>query len=166
MKNKPYLIILLITLAALFLTSCASSAGAAASTEPTASQVDTEEIQPTESEIVAIEHPVEAETINTAGAKEGDRVLIRIKAKSLLKTSFIFYMFPAIALLVGSFYGMDIGKKYYEDPELISILGGAIAFIISFIIVKFISMYIKGKKDYMSEVIKILPQLKSSDNCQ
>ena len=60
---------------------------------------------------------MEAEALNTAGGKVGDRVLLRISSKSLLKISFIFYMTPVLALIIGAVIGNKIGEKLSLNPD-------------------------------------------------
>ena len=48
---------------------------------------------------------MEVEAINTAGARIGDRVVIGFETASLLKASFLLYVFPILGLILGAFIG-------------------------------------------------------------
>ncbi|OHD68074.1 MAG: hypothetical protein A2W19_01630 [Spirochaetes bacterium RBG_16_49_21] len=99
---------------------------------------------------------IEAESFNTAGAHAGDRVLIKIKTKSLLGIAFIFYMFPAIALLCGAIIGMKLGPRYRVDPELAALLSAVTAFTITLILIVLIGKKLKRSREHMPEVVRIL----------
>jgi sigma-E factor negative regulatory protein RseC len=99
---------------------------------------------------------METEAINTAGAKEGDRVLLKIATGSLLKISFVFYMIPVIFLIAGSIAGLKIGETYFSEPPLISLLFGALACTAAFIIVRLVSKHLGKNKSYIPEVVKII----------
>jgi sigma-E factor negative regulatory protein RseC len=99
---------------------------------------------------------METEAINTADAKEGDRVLLEISAGSLLKISFIFYMIPVIFLIAGSIVGLKIGETYFSEPPLVSLLFGVLACAAAFIIVRLISKRLGKNKNYIPEVVKII----------
>ncbi len=99
---------------------------------------------------------MESEALNTANGSVGDRVLLRIPQKSLLKISFVFYMVPVIFLIAGIIAGMKIGKTYFPDPELISMLSGIAACAASFIIIKIFAHRVRKNRDYMPEIVKII----------
>lgn len=99
---------------------------------------------------------MEAETLNTANGKEGDRVLVKIPSKSLWKISFILYMIPVIFLISGIIIGMKLAKNYSLEPELGALLLGVIGCILSFFLIKLLAKHIRKNKEYTPEVIKIL----------
>lgn len=99
---------------------------------------------------------MEAEAINTIGGKVGDRVLLEISSKSLVKISFIFYMIPVIFLISGVIVGMKIGRAYFSKPELISLLFGILGCAMAFIIVKIIARRLNKNNEYMPEIIRII----------
>ena len=101
---------------------------------------------------------IEAEALNTAGGKEGDTVLLEIKSASLLKMSFLVYLFPVVALIGGAIAGMKTGDRYSQDIELFAMLVGIAAFAVSLILIKLVSGWMKNKNEYMPEIVKIFPQ--------
>ncbi len=101
---------------------------------------------------------MEAEALNTAGAKVGDRVRIKIKTGTLWKISLLFYMIPVIALVLGALVGIKIGTRIHADPELFSALSAIVFAGLSFAIIKLIANRLQDKKDYIPEVERILSQ--------
>jgi sigma-E factor negative regulatory protein RseC len=99
---------------------------------------------------------METEALNTSNGQVGDRVLIKIPTKSLVKISFIFYMIPVIFLVAGLLAGLKLGEQYFFDPELGSFLTGITACGVSFIIIKLFANRVKKNKDYTPEIIKII----------
>ena len=109
---------------------------------------------------------MEAEAINTAGGKVGDRALMKLSSKSIWKISFMFYMIPVIFLAAGAAVGLEISKKNFpaSDPEMISLLAALLACAVGFLIVIGYSKIVAKKKEYVPVVIKILkphPETKS-----
>jgi len=97
------------------------------------------------------------EAINEAGAQIGDRVIVSLKAYSYLKGSIIVYGIPAISLIAGAIMGKEILKGFVKlDPELLSAIGGLGLFIISFVIVKFISRRFEKKTEYIPIIERIV----------
>jgi sigma-E factor negative regulatory protein RseC len=97
------------------------------------------------------------EAINEAGAQIGDRVIVSLKAYSYLKGSIIAYGIPALSLIAGAVMGKEILKGFVKlDPELLSAIGGLGLFIISFVIVKFISRRFEKKTEYMPIIERIV----------
>ena len=99
---------------------------------------------------------MEAEAINTASGKEGDRVLLEIPTKSLWKISFIFYMLPVIFLISGVIVGMKLAGTYSLEPELGGLLLGVLGCAFSLLIIKVFANRVKKRRDYIPEIIKIL----------
>ncbi len=99
---------------------------------------------------------MEAEALNTAGAKPGDRVLLEIAASPLWKISFIFYMIPVIFLMAGVITGLKIGKNYFREPELFAFLCGIAGFAVAYFIIKLIAKILEKNKDYIPKIIKII----------
>lgn len=99
---------------------------------------------------------MEAEALNTVEARVGDRVQIAIKPGVLWKISMLFYMIPVIALVIGALIGMEIGTSLKTDPEVVSAFLGISFAALSYIVIRKIANRIKGKKDYMPEVVRVV----------
>ena len=61
---------------------------------------------------------MEAEAINTAGGKVGDRALMKLSSKSIWKISFMFYMIPVIFLAAGAAESLDFGDRHAVNADL------------------------------------------------
>ena len=79
---------------------------------------------------------MEVEAINSAQAKPGDQVLLTLEDQSLIKLSFLVYMFPILALIAGAALGQKVGPLFSINKELASFGLGAIAFGLAFLIVR------------------------------
>jgi sigma-E factor negative regulatory protein RseC len=99
---------------------------------------------------------MEAEALNTANARPGDRVLLNIPSKSLWKISFVIYMLPVIFLISGAIVGMRLAKIYSLEPELGALLLGIAGCLLSFAIIRLFAKHVGKNKDYMPEIVKIL----------
>ena len=97
-----------------------------------------------------------ADAINNIDAKEGDRVIINIDSGSALKLTFIVYMLPVIMLIAGSIAGIKIGAKISFDPELLAVLLGFGAFILSFLGIIIFGRKQKNNKNYMPILTKVI----------
>ena len=97
-----------------------------------------------------------ADAINDIDAKEGDRVLLNINSGSALKLTFIVYMLPVIMLVTGAISGIKLGDRTSLDPELLAVILGLGAFILSFIGIIFFGRKQKNNKDYMPVLVKVV----------
>jgi sigma-E factor negative regulatory protein RseC len=79
---------------------------------------------------------MEVEAINTAQAKPGDQVLLTLEDQSLIKLSFLVYMFPILALIAGAALGQKVGSLLSINQELTSFGLGAVAFGLAFLILR------------------------------
>ena len=79
---------------------------------------------------------MEVEAINVAQAKPGDQVLLTLEDQSLIKLSFLVYMFPILALIAGAALGQKAGPLFSINKELASFGLGAVAFGLAFLIVR------------------------------
>ena len=69
---------------------------------------------------------------NTAGAKEGDTVIIEMPTRSVLKSAFLVYILPLVAFLLGFSYFFGAGKPELEACFWGIVLGGAMWVLASF----------------------------------
>ena len=73
---------------------------------------------------------MEVEAINTVGAKVDDRVVINFDSTSLLKVSFLLYIFPILCLLAGALSGQQLAAAFGLDPTAFSVVFGITFFIL------------------------------------
>ena len=75
---------------------------------------------------------VEAE--NSFGAREGDKVVITIEARELLKTSMMVYLFPLSLFVCGVLLGEALGRSLFPgiNKDLFSIILGMLMLVAAF----------------------------------
>ena len=93
--------------------------------------------------------------VNPVGAVEGDQVVVEFNTGSLLKGTFLIYMFPIICLLIGAGIGVKLSRAYGLDESILSAAVGFGALVLSILLVIFIGNHM-GKKDaYRPRIIRV-----------
>ena len=94
---------------------------------------------------------------NPVGAKEGQRVEIEIKDGLFLQASFIIYIFPVIALILGAIFGRWISRviQISLSEDTCAVIGGLICMISVFILIKLRSCNRYYMKKFQPTIIKI-----------
>ncbi len=98
----------------------------------------------------------EVEAINEAGAKAGDRILLLFETSSLLKATFLLYVFPILLLIVGALVGQSMAPHLDFNPSGLSALTGFSFFFAAVLIVKTRANKMARTNAYRPKVIKIL----------
>jgi sigma-E factor negative regulatory protein RseC len=101
---------------------------------------------------------MEVEAINAAGGKVGDKVVLNFDTSSLLKASFLLYVFPIICMLAGAFVGMELAPSLNFDSSISSAIGGFLFFGLSVLFVKSKGNRMARKDEYRPKIIRILGQ--------
>jgi sigma-E factor negative regulatory protein RseC len=65
---------------------------------------------------------MEVKALNTAGARAGDRIVLSFETASLLKATFLIYVFPIILLIVGAAIGQMLASLIDFSPSALSVL--------------------------------------------
>ena len=79
---------------------------------------------------------VEVKAINEAGAKVGDRIVLSLETSSLLKASFLLYVFPILLLLIGALMGQEIAPYLGFNPSGFSAIAGFSFFFAAVLVIK------------------------------
>jgi len=74
---------------------------------------------------------------NPLGAKPGQRVLIEIKEAEMLKSAFIVYMLPLIAIFAGATLGGYLAEHLAAEALWFQVGGGGVAFVSSVYYIKY-----------------------------
>ena len=99
---------------------------------------------------------MEVKAINEAGARAGDRIVLLFATSSLLKATFLLYVFPILLLIIGAAIGQELAPRIDFDPSGLSALTGFSFFIVAVLIIKARANKMALKKEYRPKIIKIL----------
>ena len=99
---------------------------------------------------------MEVEAINEAGAQVGDRIVLSFETSSLLKATFLIYVFPILLLIFGAAIGQKMAPYLNLNPSGFSAIIGFSFFIAAVLIMKFKANNLSKKNEYRPKVIKIL----------
>jgi len=97
------------------------------------------------------------EAQNSLGAAVGDQVLIAATTKSFLQSSFLLYIVPLIALVIGAVAGKLVGEHLDAglDPNLLSAIFGVFFMIGSFVLLRVGSSALE-QESYMPKIIEVI----------
>jgi sigma-E factor negative regulatory protein RseC len=99
---------------------------------------------------------MEVEAVNKIGAKVDDRVVIAFESSSLLKASFLIYLFPVICMIAGALLGQKLSHKYDLNESLFSAGAAFIFFVAAFLFVRIKGNRMAQKDAYRPSIVKIL----------
>ena len=100
---------------------------------------------------------VEVEALNIAGARAGDRIVLSFETKSLLKATFLIYVFPIIFLMAGAVIGQMLAPLIALDPSALAVLLGFAFFFTALFFMKARADKMAAKDAYRPKITKILP---------
>jgi sigma-E factor negative regulatory protein RseC len=98
----------------------------------------------------------EVEAINLVGAKVGDRIQISIETGSLLKATFLLYVFPVISMLCGGLVGNQLSVYIGLDPSPAAALVAAISFVGAMVVVRLRAGRMALKLEYRPKITRII----------
>jgi len=111
------------------------------------------------------------EAINLADAGSGDRVLISFETSSLLKATFLLYVFPILCMIAGAVIGQNIAPRFHADGSVCSAL-----FAFTFLFAAVVFVKLKGNKmarksAYQPKIVRVIrkdtagsPAARKTDN--
>jgi sigma-E factor negative regulatory protein RseC len=97
------------------------------------------------------------EVQNSLGATVGEQVRIATTTKSFLQSSFLLYIVPLIALVIGAIVGKLVGDNVETglDPNLLSAVFGVFFMIGSFVLLR-VGTSALLQENYMPKIVEIL----------
>jgi sigma-E factor negative regulatory protein RseC len=95
---------------------------------------------------------MEVEALNPVQARPGDQVLLTLEDQSLVKLSFLVYLFPILALIAGGALGQKVAPILGTNPEMTSFGLATICFGLAFVLVR-----IKDKK--LAQTGAVIPKI-------
>ena len=99
---------------------------------------------------------MEVQAVNVAGADIGDRVVIGFQTRSLLKASFLLYVFPILGLIAGAAIGNGVGPVIGLNASATSPTVGFLFFFLAFLFVRQKGSQLAKQSQYQPKVIRIL----------
>lgn len=98
------------------------------------------------------------EAYNPLGATVGDRVLFQVPTAVILQAGASAYLYPLIALVVGIFFGQEIGQSFFPnmDKELIGFAVGVFFVVSTYGLINVYSSKQGYGKEHRPTVVKIL----------
>ena len=100
---------------------------------------------------------MEVEAINLVGARVGDRIVLSFETASLLKATFLIYLFPIIVLIAGAAIGQALAPFIGMSPSAASVFWGFAFFFIALFVIKIRANRMAKKNAYRPKITKILP---------
>lgn len=98
----------------------------------------------------------EVEAINLVGAEVGDRIQISIETGSLLKATFLLYIFPVLCMLCGGLAGNRLSAQMGLDPSPAAALVAAISFLGAMAVVRLGAGRMALKTEYRPKITRII----------
>ena len=99
---------------------------------------------------------MEVQAINEAGAKVGDRIVLSFETGSLLKATFLLYVFPILLLIIGAVIGQETASYLDFNPSGFAALIGFSFFFAALLIIKIKANQLAQKNEYRPKIIKIV----------
>jgi sigma-E factor negative regulatory protein RseC len=98
---------------------------------------------------------MEVEALNTADARVGDRIVLNISSTSLLKATFLLYVFPVLAMIAGAMLGQTVALRHAMNVSALSALFAFLSFGLAFLVIRIIGSQLAKDGRYQPEIIKI-----------
>ena len=99
---------------------------------------------------------MEVKAVNEAGAKVGDRIVLSFESASLLKATFLLYVFPILLLIAGALIGQESAPYFSLNPAGFSVILGFSFFIAALLFIKIKAGQLAKKNEYRPKIVKIL----------
>ena len=101
---------------------------------------------------------MEVEAINHAGAQVGQTVVLSFDTSPLLKATFLLYVFPIIAMIVGAFVGQKLALNFNVDASFLSAIFGFLFFGITMLLVRSKGNRLGQRDEYRPKIIRVIGQ--------
>ena len=98
----------------------------------------------------------EVEVANEINARIGDRIQIMMATGSLLKATFLLYLFPILCMILGGLIGHWISQKMMISGSVLSVLVSAAALVMSMIIIRIKGRRMGAQKAYQPRILRVI----------
>jgi len=99
---------------------------------------------------------MEVKAINEVGAREGDRIVLSFETSSLLKATFLLYVFPILVLIIGAMIGQEMAPHLDFNASGLSAFTGFSFFFAAVLFIKARANKMAQKNEYRPKIVKIL----------
>ena len=99
---------------------------------------------------------MEVKALNEIGAKTGDRILLTIETGSILKVTFLLYVFPILLLITGAAIGQQMASYFDLNPSALAAILGFSFFFAALVLIKAAGQRLAQKNEYQPKITKIL----------
>lgn len=101
---------------------------------------------------------MEVEAMNHAGARVGQRVVLSFDTSPLLKATFLLYVFPIIAMIVGAFVGQRLAPNFNFDTSFLSAIFAFLFFGLTLLFVRSKGNKLAKRDEYRPKIIRVISQ--------
>lgn len=101
---------------------------------------------------------MEVEAINHAGAQVGQKVVLSFDTYSLLKATFLLYVFPIIAMIAGAVVGQQLAPNFNFNTSFLSAIFGFLFFGLTILFVMSRGNKLGQKDEYRPKIIRVISQ--------
>ncbi|HMA67806.1 MAG TPA: SoxR reducing system RseC family protein [Desulfosalsimonadaceae bacterium] len=98
---------------------------------------------------------IEVEVANPVGAEPGDTVMVAFKTSQLVLLSFLLYVFPIIAMVIGAVLGDSLAPRYNADPSIFAAVLGFLFFAAAMGIIIWKDRQVKKTGQYQPVIVEI-----------
>jgi len=99
---------------------------------------------------------VRTRVYNSAGAHEGDTVVIYISPSSVLKSAAILYLIPVAFLLIGALLGSSVAVRLGMEESGSALLFGLTGLTIGFLMVRIFSTRLKADSGLVPKIAQVI----------
>jgi sigma-E factor negative regulatory protein RseC len=98
----------------------------------------------------------EVEALNDAGALVGDRIQFAISSASILKATFLLYLFPILCLLAGGIIGNALAQYFQTVTSAVTVISALLSFGLSMLVVRIGGQSMGQKAAFRPRIIRVL----------
>jgi len=98
----------------------------------------------------------EVHAINEVGAEVGDRIVLSFETSSLLKATFLIYVFPILLLVIGAALGQEIAPYLDFNSSGFSAIVGFSFFFAAVLVIKIKANKMAQKNEYRPKIVKVI----------
>ena len=99
---------------------------------------------------------MEVPAVNAAGARVGDRVVLKMDTAPFLKATFLVYLFPVLLLMGGATAGEWLARTSGAYSPLPAVLLGLGSLVLGLVVMKFAADRLARRGSYRPRIVRIL----------